>query len=51
VVQANLRAEEDAVVENFVAHYRPAVTAILHGFDRLVFRICLNGREWGGERG
>jgi hypothetical protein len=41
VVQANPRAEEDAVVDKFVAHYRPAITAILNGFDRLVFRGTL----------
>lgn len=28
-------------MENFVARYRPAVTAILNGFDRLVFRGTL----------
>jgi hypothetical protein len=40
-VRPTLRAEEDAVVDKFVARYRPAVTAILHGFDRLVFRGTL----------
>lgn len=41
MVRANLRAEEDAVVDTFVARYRPTVTAMLHGFDRLVFRGTL----------
>jgi hypothetical protein len=41
VVRPNLRSEEDAVVDKFVARYRPAVTAILNGFDRLVFRGTL----------
>ena len=41
MVRANLRAEEDTVVDKLVARYRPAVTAILNGFDRLVFRGTL----------
>jgi hypothetical protein len=32
---------EDNAVERFVAHHRPLVTAVLSGFDRLVFRGSL----------
>jgi hypothetical protein len=35
------RLEEDAVVEKFVARFGSAVTAVLSGFDRLVFRGTL----------
>lgn len=37
----NLRIEGDAVLDKFIARYRPAVTAVLSGFDRLVFRGTL----------
>lgn len=37
----NLRIEGDAVLEQFIARYRAAVTAVLSGFDRLVFRGTL----------
>ncbi len=37
----NLRIEEDAVLEKFIARYRSAVTAVVSGFDRLVFRGTL----------
>jgi hypothetical protein len=36
-----IRREEDAVVEKFVARFGSAVTAVLNGFDRLVFRGTL----------
>ena len=40
---------EENAVEQFIAHHRPHVTAVLSGFDRLVFRgtlLRLMGR-WG----
>ena len=41
--------EEDAVLEKFIARYGAAVTAVLSGFDRLVFRGTLLPLVW--ERG
>jgi hypothetical protein len=48
-VPTSLRIEEDAVLEKFIARYRSAVTAVLSGFDRLVFRGTLLPLVW--ERG
>jgi len=40
-VPPNLCIEEDAVLNNFIARYHSAITAMLSGFDRLVFRGAL----------
>jgi hypothetical protein len=48
-VPTSLRSEEDAVVDKFIARYGSAVTAVLSGFDRLVFRGTLLPLVW--ERG
>jgi hypothetical protein len=48
-VPTTLRSEEDAVVDKFIARYGSAVTAVLSGFDRLVFRGTLLPLVW--ERG
>jgi hypothetical protein len=48
-VPTTLLSEEDAVVDKFIARYGSAVTAVLSGFDRLVFRGTLLPLVW--ERG
>jgi hypothetical protein len=45
-VPTTLRSEEDAVVDKFIARYGSAVTAVLSGFDRLVFRGTLLPLVW-----
>jgi hypothetical protein len=45
-VATTLRVEEDAILEKFLARYRSAVTAVLSGFDRLVFRGTLLPLVW-----